>query len=217
MPCMSLQTVLQRIENTCARVGRDPNTVKLIAVTKGHTMSEIEAAVLHHGHRALGENRIQEALPKIEARPDLEWHLIGHLQTNKVKFCEPFHTIHSVDSVRLLEEIAKRAVNWARVPRLLLEINVGFEAQKHGANPEELPLLLKVARELGLEISGLMTVAPQDLPRARDSFRMLREMKDAHGLEELSMGMSGDLEVAVEEGATILRVGRSLFETSLYN
>jgi PLP dependent protein len=212
---MSLQTVLQRIENACARAERDPSTIQLIAVTKGHTMPEIEAAVLQHGHRALGENRIQEALPKIEARPDLEWHLIGHLQTNKVKFCEPFHTIHSVDSTRLLEEIAKRATGWTRVPRLLLEINVGFETQKHGATPAELPILLKIARELGLEISGLMTVAPQDLARARDSFRLLREMKEAHGLDELSMGMSDDLEVAVEEEATMVRVGSAIL-TALF-
>jgi PLP dependent protein len=208
---MSLSAVQQRIQNACARVGRDPSGIKLIAVTKGHAMPEIETAILQHGHHTLGENRIQEALPKIEAHPELEWHLIGHLQTNKVKFCEPFHTIHSVDSPRLLEEIAKRAQTWARVPKLLLEINVGFEMQKHGANPEELPSLLKVARELGLEISGLMTVAPQDLARARDSFRLLREMKEAHGLEELSMGMSDDLEIAVEEEATMVRVGRLLF------
>ncbi len=208
---MSLQTVQQRIQNACARVGRDPSEIKLIAVTKGHTMPEIEEAVLKHGHRILGENRIQEALPKIQARPDLEWHMIGHLQTNKIKFCEPFHTIHSIDSTKLLEEIAKRAEQWARIPKLLIEINVGFEAQKHGATLEETPRLLRVARELGLEISGLMTVAPQDLGKARDAFRMLREMKEAHGLEELSMGMSDDLEVAMEEGTTMVRVGRLLF------
>ena len=206
-----LKDVLSRIQTACQAANRDPTEVKLIVVTKGHSLEEIEKAVLAHGQTALGENRIQEALPKLEAYPKLEWHLIGHLQTNKVKFCAGFSMIHSIDSLRLLEEIAKRSQTWGCAPDLLLEINAGFEAQKHGISPDQAPALLHSARELGLTVRGLMTVAPQDLQLAQQSFRALRELRDQLGLEHLSMGMSDDLELAIAEGATIVRVGRACF------
>jgi PLP dependent protein len=206
-----LQDVLKRIESACLEAGRDPGSVKLIAVTKAHGLEEIEARVLTHGHRIVGENRVQEALPKMEAHPDLEWHLIGHLQTNKVKYCQGFSAIHSVDSLKLLEEIARRGATWGRTPDLFLEINTGGEEQKHGATVNEASGLLVAARGLGLNVVGLMTVAPQGLERARIAFRALRELRDALGLVELSMGMSDDLEVAIAEGATLVRVGRAVF------
>jgi PLP dependent protein len=206
-----LKDVQTRIETACQKAGRSPREVKLIAVTKGHSLEEISTAVLSHGHTILGENRIQEALPKLEAHPNLEWHLIGHLQTNKVKFCAGFTMIHSVDSLRLLEEIAKRSSDWQRIPELLLEVNMGFEIQKHGAIPAKAPELLAAARDLGLIVRGLMTVAPQDPNQAQAAFAGLRALRDTLGLEHLSMGMSDDLELAVTEGATILRIGRACF------
>jgi PLP dependent protein len=206
-----LKDVQRRIETACQKAGRNPQEVKLIAVTKGHSLEAINAAVLSQGHTILGENRIQEALPKLEAHPNLEWHLIGHLQTNKVKFCTGFTMIHSVDSLRLLEEIAKRSQTWQRTPELLLEVNMGFEIQKHGATPAEAPVLLSAARDLGLTVRGLMTVAPQDPSLAKAAFAGLAKLRDTLGLEHLSMGMSDDLELAVTQGATILRIGRACF------
>jgi hypothetical protein len=206
-----LADVLKRIEGACLEAGRSPSEVRLIAVTKSHTLEEIDRAVLERGHHVLGENRVQEALPKIEARPDAEWHLIGHLQTNKVKFCQGFTAIHSVDSVRLLEEIAKRGEGWGRVPELFLEVNTGGEEQKHGSSIGDAPGLLKTARDLGLTVVGLMTVAPQGLERARAAFQALRALRDTLGLSELSMGMSDDLEIAILQGATVVRVGRAVF------
>jgi PLP dependent protein len=206
-----LQDVLNRIQSACLEASRDPGSVKLIAVTKAHSLEEIASKVLASGHRMLGENRVQEALPKIEAHPELEWHLIGHLQTNKVKFCQGFSAIHSVDSLKLLEEIAKRAAQWGRAPDVFLEVNTGGEEQKHGTTITEAPALLRSARDLGLNVVGLMTVAPQGLEDARVAFRALRELRDAMGVRELSMGMSDDLEVAIAEGSTLVRVGRAVF------
>ena len=211
-----LPEVLASIRETCARVGRDLAGVKLIAVTKGRTLEEIQTRVLAHGDFALGENRVQEALPKIEALPNADWHLIGHLQTNKVKFCRDFKLIQGVDSLRLLEEIAKRGEAWGVVPPVLLEVNVGREEQKHGLLPEDTAATLRAARDLSVPVRGLMTVAPQgDLGVARAAFAELRLLRDTLGLEELSMGMSEDYPVAIEEGATMVRIGRLLFTEAL--
>jgi hypothetical protein len=210
-----LNDVLDTIRITCQAAGRDPGGVKLIAVTKGHTLEEIQTHVLDHGHTILGENRIQEALPKMDAIRNAEWHLIGHLQTNKVKFCQDFALIHSLDSERLALELARRAESWGRAPGVLLEVNVGHEPQKHGVLPEDLPALLNATRATGLQVHGLMTVAPfGDLNLARRVFRELREMRDSLGLVELSMGMTDDYPVAIQEGATMIRVGRAIFTAS---
>lgn len=211
-----ISDVLETIRVTCERAGRDPQGVKLIAVTKSHTVDEIREHVLAHGHTLLGENRVQEALPKIEAIPEAEWHLIGHLQTNKVKFCHDFKLIHSLDSEKLALEIARRAEGWGKAPDVLLEVNVGREPQKHGALPEDTHTLLKATRAAGLTVRGLMTVAPAgDLEVARKSFQELREMRDNLGLVELSMGMSEDYPVAILEGATMIRIGRAIFARPL--
>ena len=206
-----LVDVQQRITAACLEVGRDPQSVTLIAVTKTRSLEDIATAVLEHGHRVLGENRVQEALPKIEAMPDAEWHLIGHLQSNKVRFCQGFTALHGVDNLKLLEEIAKRGEAWGRVPDLFLEINTGGEIQKHGAAPIETAGLVNAARGLGLTVRGLMTVAPQGEDLARAAFLKLRELRDALGVPDLSMGMSDDLELAIAAGATHVRVGRAVF------
>ena len=203
--------VQQRITAACLKTGRDPSEVTLIAVTKTRSVEQIKACVLEHGHLILGENRVQEALPKMEALPDAQWHLIGHLQSNKVRFCQGFTALHGVDNLKLLEEIAKRAQGWGRAPDIFLEVNTGGEMQKHGSAPEEAAGLVKAARGLGLTVRGLMTVAPQDANAARGAFQGLRELRDALGVSDLSMGMSDDLEAAIAAGATHVRVGRAVF------
>lgn len=204
--------VLEGIRQSCERAGRDPGSVALIAVTKSRSIEDIHSHVLAYGHTLLGENRVQEALPKIEAIPQAEWHLIGHLQTNKVKFCRDFKLIHSLDSEKLAVEIARRAEGWGRAPEVLLEVNAGREPQKHGVLPEDARALLDATRAAGLTVRGLMTVAPAgDLEVARKSFQGLRELRDSLGLVELSMGMSEDYPVAILEGATMIRVGRAIF------
>jgi PLP dependent protein len=206
-----LADVQQRITAACFKMGRDSKSVTLIAVTKTRSVEQIKARVLEHGHVVLGENRVQEALPKMEVLPHAEWHLIGHLQSNKVRFCRDFKALHGVDNLKLLEEIAKRAQDWGRAPGIFLEINTGGEAQKHGATPQEAAGLVKAARDLGLTVRGLMTVAPQGEQLAKVAFSHLRELRDNLGVPDLSMGMSDDLELAIAAGATHVRVGRALF------
>ena len=206
-----LVDVQQRIAAACFKTGRDVNSVTLIAVTKTRSVEQIRSCVLEHGHLVLGENRVQEALPKMEALSQVQWHLIGHLQSNKVRFCQGFTALHGVDNVKLLEEIAKRSDGWGRAPDVFLEINTGGEMQKHGAAPEEAAGLVKSARDLGLTVRGLMTVAPQGEALARVAFLRLRELRDALGVPDLSMGMSDDLELAIAAGATHVRVGRAVF------
>ena len=206
-----LLDVQQRIKAACLKTGRDPLSVTLIAVTKTRSEEQIRACVLEHGHLVLGENRVQEALPKMEALPQAEWHLIGHLQSNKVRFCQGFAALHGVDNLKLLEEISKRAQGWGHAPDIFLEVNTGGEAQKHGAAPEEAAGLVEAARGLGLTVRGLMTVAPQGEELARVAFQKLRELRDALGVPDLSMGMSDDLELAIAAGATHVRVGRAVF------
>ncbi|MCS7067608.1 MAG: YggS family pyridoxal phosphate-dependent enzyme [Meiothermus sp.] len=211
---MSLPKVVERIEKACRRAGRDPGAVRLVAVTKEHTVAEIQEQVLRYGPFPLGESRIQEALPKMEALK-AEWHFIGPLQRNKAKFAVRFDLIHSIDSVRLAEAVARKARENGRVQRVLLELNLGREPQKHGFLEEELPAALELIRGLeGLRVEGLMTVAPytQDPETVRPIFARLSRLADLYGLPERSMGMSGDFEVAVEEGATLVRVGRAVFE-----
>jgi hypothetical protein len=210
-----LAEVRGRIEAACRRVGRSPDEVTLVAVSKG-VPTEAVAAAYAAGQRDFGENRVQEAAAKILAlaaqgvRP--RWHLVGHLQTNKVKTALGlFAIIHSVDSVRLAEAISRRASG--PVP-ILIEVNVAHEASKFGFSPDDVEAALKSITVLPhLDVQGLMTVAPQvDDPEAvRPIFRQLRTLRDRLGLRELSMGMTDDFEVAVEEGATMVRVGRAIF------
>jgi pyridoxal phosphate enzyme (YggS family) len=206
--------VQDKIIKTCEQAGRNPGEVKLIAVTKGHTIEEIDRSVLQHGHRILGENRIQEWREKAEGLQDIEWHLIGNLQRNKVKYCLPFSLIHSLNSTRLADELQEFGVKKNHVFKVLVEVNVAGEEQKMGVPLEQAEALVHHAQNLSnVQVEGLMTVAPySDTPdTARPYFVQLRQLRDRLGLRELSMGMSGDFEVAIWEGATIIRIGSALF------
>jgi pyridoxal phosphate enzyme (YggS family) len=207
--------VRMRIAAACTRAGRDPNDVTLVAVTKGFGSEQVLEAVAA-GICDIGENRVQEAEAKRAALTDLPaevcWHMIGHLQTNKVKTAlRLFDTIHSVDSVHLAEEISKRAP--VPVPAFL-EVNVAAEPSKSGFALEELRGAYETIVGLPrIDIRGLMTVAPisESSEDARPVFHRLAEAARELSLTELSMGMSDDYQVAVEEGATYVRLGRALF------
>ncbi len=201
--------------------GRDPSDVTIVAVTKTVGVEDIRAA-LHVGMADLGENRVQEFIGKYGLFPDVRWHFIGTLQTNKVKdVVGRAHLIHSVDSCRLIDEISRRAEAAGVVQRILLQVNVSGEAAKHGFAPDEVrEALVEASHAPGVFVCGLMTMAP--FGRAEDArwvFRDLKELRDSlremplNGVEldELSMGMSNDYRVAVEEGATLVRVGRAIF------
>ena len=206
--------VRRRIEAACARSGRSPNEVILIAVTKGFGSDAIRAAV-EAGVRDIGENRVQEAGMKRVALGDLPedvtWHMIGHLQSNKVKAAlETFDTIQSVDSIHLADAISTRA---SKPVRAFLEVNVANEPSKSGFSLTELPSAFEHVSQIpNLDVRGLMTVAPfsDDPKEVRPVFRRLRTEAEALGLRQLSMGMTNDFEVAIEEGATHVRVGRAI-------
>ncbi|MGD9894928.1 MAG: YggS family pyridoxal phosphate-dependent enzyme [Dehalococcoidia bacterium] len=204
-----------RMAAAAARAGRDPDAVRLIAVTKTFPV-EVCRAALDAGLTNLGENRVQEGVAKAAALDEQGrqpiWHLIGHLQTNKVKAAlTAFAMIHSVDSIDLAAAINRRA---SASVAILLEINVAAESSKFGLSPDALPAALEqIAAMPHLDVRGLMTVAPQthDAERVRPVFRRLHDLAVSLGLPELSMGMSGDFEVAIEEGATMVRIGSALF------
>lgn len=217
----NLARIQSRIEQACARSGRPPESVRLMAVSKNQPPSRVAEAAAA-GLTLFGENRIQEAKVKIPECPSqLEWHFIGHLQSNKARdAANLFNVVQGVDSLALAQELQKQAVKQARSLPILLEVNVAGESSKFGWNPERLlGELLELNTLSRLEIHGLMTIAPYsvDPERARPVFRRLRELRDRCAdllgapLPVLSMGMSGDLEVAIEEGATLVRVGTALF------
>ena len=204
-----------RIARACQRVGRSPDEVTIVAVTKTVEPSAIVTA-FKLGIKHFGENRVQEAVDKIGQLSRLEphptWHMVGHLQSNKAKVVvEIFDIIHSVDSIRLAEVISHRT---QRTLPVLLEVNVSGEASKYGFSVAEVePALEETSRLPRLEVKGLMTIAPlvSDAEQVRPIFRKLRSLRDAFGLEHLSMGMTDDFEVAIEEGATLVRIGRAIF------
>ena len=214
---MGLLEVKAKIEAACQRAGRLVADVRLVAVTKSHSVEEIRDKVLRHGRFILGENRVQEALPKMDelAAEGLEFHLIGPLQRNKAKFAVRFDMVQSVDSLRLAEALARKTVEAGKTLPVLIELNLGREPQKHGLLEEELPEVLAQIKDMeGINLQGFMTIPPAtDNPQTvRPYFAQLTRLADQHGLPERSMGMSGDFEVAIEEGATLVRVGRLLFE-----
>ncbi len=217
----NLEKIQTRIRAACERSGRDPASVELMAVSKNHPPEAVRA-VAELGVRLFGESRIQEAKLKIPQCPGhLRWHMIGHLQTNKAKEAvQWFEMIQSVDSLHLATELNRRSEAAARTVRVLLEVNVAGESTKFGYRPEallaELPALNGLRR---LEIHGLMCMAPYAVnpENIRGVFRRGRELATQCSeqlgapLTVLSMGMSGDFEVAIEEGSTLVRVGTSLF------
>jgi len=217
----NLSAIQQRIAAACARAGRDPRTVTLIAVTKSQP-PELVSEAARLGLTLFGENKVQEAKAKIPLCPGrLRWHMIGHLQTNKCRDAvELFEMIQSVDSLGLAQEINKRAEQAAKTMPILLEVNAAGEASKFGYRPQQLLAELSQINALPrLEIHGLMTMPPwtPDPEKARSVFRQVRDLKGqceqvlGAPLPHLSMGMTGDFEVALEEGATMVRIGTALF------
>lgn len=216
-----LDGIRRRMSEACVRAGRNPDSVRLLPVSKTFGPEAVQEAS-EAGLAVFAENRIQEALGKIPLCPTrLQWHLIGHLQSNKVRQAvRLFSVVHSVDSLPLLVKLDAAAAEEGRSMDVLLQINVSGEAQKFGMAPCEAPAAVKQANELShLVVRGLMTIPPclADPERVRPYFRQLRELRDAIQLQtgtplpELSMGMSGDFEVAIAEGATWIRVGTALF------
>ena len=217
----NLSSLQQRIAAACQRAGRDPTSVTLMAVTKTHPPETVQAAA-DLGLVFVGENKVQEAKAKIPLCPGkLRWHFIGHLQSNKARDAvELFEMIQSVDSLALAQELNKRCEQAGKRMPILLEVNLAGEASKFGYAPERLLTELTELNALPrLEVHGLMTVPPwkPEAESVRPFFRSARELKQrceeilGAPLPQLSMGMSGDFEVAIEEGATIVRIGTALF------
>lgn len=218
-----VQEVRERIAAACGRAGRDPGCVELVAVTKTVPADAVVEAI-EAGVRHVGENRVQEAREKFPLLPQgVTRHLVGHLQTNKSRHAARlFDWVHSLDSLRLAEALGKRAAEEGRSLRCLVQVNVSREASKHGLDPDQLlPFLEQVGRVPGLEVRGLMAMGPLagDEAAVRRAFAQARHLFEAAAregfphvtLEHLSMGMSGDFEIAVEEGATMVRVGTAIF------
>ncbi|MCR5356931.1 MAG: YggS family pyridoxal phosphate-dependent enzyme [Lachnospiraceae bacterium] len=219
----NLLSVKENIEDAAKKAGRDVNDITLIAVSKTKPVEMIKE-IYDLGVRDFGENKVQELVAKYDLLPDdIKWHLIGHLQTNKVKYIiDKVYMIHSVDSVKLAKEISKEAVKRGITVNILIEVNVAGEESKYGVSPDELTETVKeVAALPGICIRGLMTVAPYvvDSEENRTIFVKMKQFvvdiiqKNINNvyMDCLSMGMSGDYTVAVEEGATYIRVGTSIF------
>ncbi|MDO4734957.1 MAG: YggS family pyridoxal phosphate-dependent enzyme [Lachnospiraceae bacterium] len=219
----NIKNVETRIQKACERVGRKREEVTLICVTKTMPVEDLREAY-DAGQRSFGENRVQEINDKFPQLPeDIQWHMIGHLQTNKVKYLmDKVVMIHSVDSVHLAKAISKEAVKAGRVMDILIEINAAGEESKFGLDYDNVLAMVKEIAPLpGIHINGLMTVAPytDDPETNRVFFRNLRELAvdidrqsiDNVSMTVLSMGMTGDFEVAIEEGATHIRVGTAIF------
>ncbi|MBD3179594.1 MAG: YggS family pyridoxal phosphate-dependent enzyme [Candidatus Latescibacteria bacterium] len=219
----NLKSVRERISEAAERADRDLSEIRIVAITKTHPPETVDQAV-SAGLEDVGENKVQEFLDKSEdVRQACRWHFVGHLQRNKVKnVVGRFQLIHSLDSLRLAREINKRGLREERVTDLLVQVNTSGEDSKYGIAPEEAAgFCEKVSGMEGIRVRGLMTMAPwvDDPGVLRESFSRLRELRDEIrgrdianiSMEHLSMGMSDDFEYAVEEGATILRLGRVLF------
>jgi pyridoxal phosphate enzyme (YggS family) len=215
-----LSDVRARIARAAARAGRDPASITLLAVSKTKPASAV-AAAWSAGQRAFGENYAQELVEKVDALAldGIEWHFVGRLQTNKAKFVAPrVAMVHAVDGARLATELARRAETRPAPLEVLVEVNVGGESSKGGVAPADLgPLLALVEQQASLRLRGLMAIPPpvESAEQSRPFHRALRMLRDDHGgpsrLPVLSMGMTDDLEVAIEEGATIVRVGTAIF------
>ncbi len=217
----ALKTVRGRIEDSCARCGRAPGSVSLVAVTKT-VPAEAVREMLRAGHDVFGENRVQEALRKMEqVGGGARWHLVGHLQSNKARHAVgAFELIHSLDGLPLAEEIDRRAAARGARQAVLVQVNLSREPTKSGVDESGARRLIEAILGLAhLDLRGLMTIPPPSdaAERSRPWFARLRELRDriqadtARPLPELSMGMTDDFDVAIEEGATIVRIGRALF------
>lgn len=217
------QEVEQKVLEACQKSGRDRSEVTLIAVSKTKPVSMIREA-MEAGACVFGENKVQELCEKYDELPkSLHWHLIGHLQRNKVKYIvDKAELIHSVDSLKLAQEISKEALKKQLIVKILVEVNVAGEESKFGTAPEETEALIReIAKLPGIRVEGLMTIAPyvENPEENRMVFRTLRKLAvdikmkniDNVAMDVLSMGMTGDYQVAIEEGATMVRVGTGIF------
>ena len=229
MICENLKEVEAKIEAACKRAGRDRSEVTLIAVSKTKPVEMLEEAY-GTGIREFGENKVQEMMDKYEVMPkDIHWHMIGHLQRNKVKYLMgKAALIHSVDSLRLAEEISAQSVKHEVTTDILIEVNIAGEETKFGTDREEAIALVEAAAKFpNIHICGLMTIAPfvEDPEDNRKYFQQIRQLSvdikekniDNVDMRILSMGMTGDYEVAIEEGATMVRVGTRIFGARNYN
>ncbi|MDD5130089.1 MAG: YggS family pyridoxal phosphate-dependent enzyme [Candidatus Omnitrophica bacterium] len=215
----NVEKVRQRIFNACAKAGIDPSKITLLCVTKGRSIREIQEAV-NSGVNQLGENRIQEALEKYKLIPQARWQMVGHLQSNKAKDAvKIFDLIHSVDTVALAGEINRQAAKINKVQDILLEVKTSPEDSKFGFKETGLfDACVEIAKLKQVAVKGLMTIAPAlDSPeQARPYFSRLRQLRDKINPNWLlSMGMSDDFEIAIEEGADIVRLGRIIFENNV--
>lgn len=217
---MALSDILQKIRDEEARVRREPGSTRLIAVSKVQPLDRV-VAVLEEGHRLFGENKVQEAAGKW---PDLrerfsgvEVHLIGPLQTNKARQAmELFDAIETIDRPKLAKTIARLADEMGHCPKLFVQVNTGEEEQKAGILPADADAFIAECRDLGLEIAGLMCIPPVDEEPSLH-FALLAKIAARNVIEELSMGMSGDFEKAVAQGATYVRVGSAIFGERVYD
>ncbi len=217
----NLARIATRIAEAAQKCGRSPDEIELVAVSKTHAAEKVQAAV-EAGQLLFGESRVQEARAKIPLLPSrLRWHFIGHLQKNKIRHALPlFELFHGIDSLALAQDMDRIAEEEGMRPRILLEVNLAGEASKHGFSPEPLRRDLETTLSLGrLTIEGLMTIPPlsPEAEASRRYFVALRELRDQLEREfnvrlpQLSMGMSGDFAIAIEEGATLVRVGTAIF------
>ena len=219
----NLEIINGKIKKAALKASRNPQEIKLVAVTKTAAIEQIKEAI-SAGVKIIGENKVQEAKEKYQIlSADIEWHLVGHLQTNKVKYAvEIFDLIHSVDSIKLAKEIDRRSLQFGMITNVLVEVNVSGEETKYGIKPEEVePFLKEISEFSRTRVRGLMTIAPiaEDKEEVRPYFRKLRELfekiksKNIKNvkMDYLSMGMTEDFEVAVEEGANMIRIGRGIF------
>lgn len=226
----NIKNIRERIAKAAERSGRKEEDITLIAVTKTVNADIIQQAV-DLGVSNIGENRVQEIEKKydaIENTKNIKWHLIGHLQSNKVKYIiDKVSLIHSVDNIKLAEEIEKRAKKVEKIADILIQVNVSGEASKFGICPDEVEHFIReISKMSHLRVRGLMTIAPytQDQEEVRPFFRKLRQLSidikeknyDNVSMDYLSMGMTGDFEVAIEEGANIVRIGTALFGQRSY-
>jgi len=219
----NLEIINKKIKKAALKVNRNPKEIKLVAVTKTATTEQIEEAI-NAGVKIIGENRVQDAKKKYQIfTADVEWHLIGHLQTNKVKYAvEIFNCIQSIDSIKLAQEIDKRSLQFGQITDVLVEVNVSGEETKYGIKSEEAEAFLKEISEFPrIRIRGLMTIAPivENKEEVRPYFRKLRELSkkikskniENIKMDYLSMGMTEDFEIAIEEGANMVRISRGIF------
>ena len=219
----NLKIINVKIKKAALKASRNPEKIKLVAVTKAAAIEQIKEAI-NAGVKIIGENKVQEAKEKYQIlSADIEWHLVGHLQTNKVKYAvEIFDLIHSVDSIKLAKEIDRRSLQFGKITNVLIEVNISGEKTKYGIKPEEVvPFLKEISEFPRVWIRGLMTIAPivEDKEKARPYFRKLRELsKEIKSkniknvkMDYLSMGMTEDFEIAIEEGANMVRIGRGIF------